>query len=161
MTYCKQVARILNRRCVSCHRKGEIAPFRMTNYEEVSGWADAIAEAVHDRRMPPWLADPDSADSPTIAAFRTEEKQILVPMGGSRRTRRATDTNCRHLPKFIDGWQLPKKPDKVFYITLETVRSARQGPIRYQYFHLDPGFTEDKWIRASKFVQTIGPSCTT
>ncbi len=50
-------------------------------------------------------------------------------------------------PKFIDGWRLPKKPDKVFYITLEPFEVSAQGPVRYQYFHLDPGFTEDKSIQ--------------
>ncbi len=58
ITYSKQVARIFQDHCVSCHRAGEIGPFAMTDYDEVAGWADMIAEVVRERRMPPWHADP-------------------------------------------------------------------------------------------------------
>ncbi|HEV3416948.1 MAG TPA: redoxin domain-containing protein, partial [Pirellulales bacterium] len=58
VTYSNQVARLLNERCVSCHRPGEIGPFAMTNYNEVAGWGEMIAEVVREQRMPPWHANP-------------------------------------------------------------------------------------------------------
>ena len=58
VTYSKQVARILQERCVECHRQGEIGPVALTEYSEVAGWADTIAEVIRERRMPPWHADP-------------------------------------------------------------------------------------------------------
>jgi peroxiredoxin len=59
VTFAKHVAPILNARCVSCHRAGEIAPFSVTSYDEVVGWADTIVEAVDTGRMPPWFASPE------------------------------------------------------------------------------------------------------
>ncbi len=56
ITYCKQVARIFQNRCVECHRIGEIGPFAMTEYEELLGWGDMILEVVEQGRMPPWHA---------------------------------------------------------------------------------------------------------
>src|SRR5262249_32469550 len=58
VTYSKHVAAILNKRCVECHRAGEIAPFELTNCKQAQGWAETIAEVVGDGRMPPWHADP-------------------------------------------------------------------------------------------------------
>jgi len=53
VTYAGQIAGILQKHCVDCHRPGEIAPFSLTKYEEVAGWAETIAEVIEDRRMPP------------------------------------------------------------------------------------------------------------
>ena len=58
VTYTKHIVPILQKRCVECHRQGQIAPFSLTDYNDVAGWADMIDEVVHDGRMPPWHADP-------------------------------------------------------------------------------------------------------
>ena len=57
-TFSKDVAPILNRRCVECHRPGAIAPMALTSYEEARPWARAIRQKVTAREMPPWGADP-------------------------------------------------------------------------------------------------------
>jgi len=58
VTYSKDVAPIFNRRCVECHRPGEVAPMSLLNYKEIRPWAAAIKERVITRAMPPWLTDP-------------------------------------------------------------------------------------------------------
>src|SRR6266849_5630275 len=58
VTYTKDVAQILNNRCVECHRPGEVAPMPLLSYKQVRPWAAAIKEKVLSRTMPPWLADP-------------------------------------------------------------------------------------------------------
>lgn len=147
VTYSNQVVRVLNKRCVSCHRSGEVAPFAMTNYEEVSGWADAIAEVVHDRRMPPWLADPKYGHFHNDRSMPEEEKQILYQWAAAG----APEGDPKEVPpapKFVDGWQLPKEPDKVYYMSEKPFHVPATGVVDYQYFTVDPGFTEDKWIKA-------------
>ena len=42
----------------SCHRPGEAAPFSLLTYEQARPWAKAIKEAVLQKKMPPWFADP-------------------------------------------------------------------------------------------------------
>ncbi|MFZ5476437.1 MAG: hypothetical protein ACOZNI_06630 [Myxococcota bacterium] len=61
-TWHADVAPIVTRSCAGCHADGEVAPFPLTTYDEVAGMASAVASAVADRRMPPWLASPDCAD---------------------------------------------------------------------------------------------------
>ena len=57
VTYSNQIARIMNANCVFCHREGQIAPFTLTSYDDVVGWAGMIDEVVQAQRMPPWHAD--------------------------------------------------------------------------------------------------------
>ena len=53
LTFSRDVAPILNKNCASCHRPGEIAPFSLTEYQEVAGWADMIVEVTQTHQMPP------------------------------------------------------------------------------------------------------------
>ena len=57
VTYTKQIAGIMNANCVFCHRSGQIAPFTLTSYDDVAGWASMIEEVVREERMPPWHAN--------------------------------------------------------------------------------------------------------
>src|SRR5690606_32654666 len=58
-TFAGEVAAILQRSCVPCHRPGTDAPFALTAYEDAAANADMIAEVVEQGRMPPWFAAPD------------------------------------------------------------------------------------------------------
>ena len=57
-TFNKDVAPILFRRCVECHRPNQIAPMPLLSYEDARPWAKAIKAKVVAREMPPWFADP-------------------------------------------------------------------------------------------------------
>src|SRR5262245_20661110 len=54
VTFTRDVAPILQKSCISCHRPGEIGPMPLTSYSEARPWAKAIREAVAGRKMPPW-----------------------------------------------------------------------------------------------------------
>jgi peroxiredoxin len=145
ITYSNQVVRILNKRCVSCHRPGEAAPFAMTNYTEVSGWADAIAEVVRQRRMPPWLASPKYGHFSNDRSMPDEEKEVLYQWASAG----APEGDVKDLPsapKFVDGWSLPKAPDKIYKMAEKAYHVPATGVVEYQYFRVDPGFKEDTWI---------------
>src|SRR5437588_12458758 len=58
VTLTKDVAPILYKNCATCHRPGGIAPMSLLTYKEVRPWARSIRDVVAERRMPPWLADP-------------------------------------------------------------------------------------------------------
>src|SRR4029453_15408171 len=58
ISYVKDVAPILEAKCVACHQEGGIGPFAMTNYEMVKGFAPMIREVIRTDRMPPYNADP-------------------------------------------------------------------------------------------------------
>ena len=47
----REIARILNKRCVACHSEKNLA-FPLTTYEETRPWARAIEEETMRRHMP-------------------------------------------------------------------------------------------------------------
>src|ERR1051325_9348966 len=56
VTFAKDVAPILQKRCEECHRAGGVAPMSLVTYEETRPWARAIKERVSRREMPPFHA---------------------------------------------------------------------------------------------------------
>ena len=58
VTFNKHVLPILQKNCQTCHRPGEIAPMSFLTYKDARPWARAIKNAVVNRQMPPWFADP-------------------------------------------------------------------------------------------------------
>lgn len=147
ITYSNQVSRILQQRCVQCHREGEIAPFTLTSYEDVSGWADTIREVIDNGRMPPWHASSKYGTFANDARMPDDEKHLVrewiangLPEGDSE--------DLPPARKFPDGWSIPE-PDVVFTMP-KAYTVPERGVVEYQYFTLDPGFTEDRWVRASE-----------
>ena len=61
VTFNKDVLPLLQKRCQSCHRPGEVAPMSFMTYRETRPWAKAIKAATLTRKMPPWFADERSA----------------------------------------------------------------------------------------------------
>ena len=77
ITFCNQVARVLQKHCLECHREGEIGPFSLDDYDEVAGWADTMLEVINDGRMPPWHADPDHGEFMNARLMPEGDKAIL------------------------------------------------------------------------------------
>ena len=149
VTYANQISRLLQKRCVECHRQGEIAPFALSDYKEVVGWAEMIDEVVQEQRMPPWHANPKHGEFQNDRLLTTQEKKMIsqwvkdgAPLG-----------DISQLPepeKYVTGWQLPRKPDVEFFIQNRPFSVAAEGEIQYQWFTIDPKFTEDKWLQAAE-----------
>ncbi len=151
VTYSEHVAPILEKHCVECHREGEIAPFVLRGYDEVAGWADTIAEVVSDQRMPPWHADPKHSKFANARLMSEAEKQVLYDWAEAG----APEGDPSKLPEereFVEGWRLPREPDQVIAMRDKPFKVAAQGVIDYQYFAVDPGFTEDKWVQGADIV---------
>ena len=55
LLWTKEISRLVNRHCVSCHRQGGAA-MSLATYEDARPWAKAIRDEVIARRMPPWGA---------------------------------------------------------------------------------------------------------
>lgn len=54
VTWTAEISRIVEARCVSCHRPGGRAPMSLASYGDARPWARAIREEVLTRRMPKW-----------------------------------------------------------------------------------------------------------
>src|SRR5216684_9093342 len=57
VTFTKDVAPILYRSCVRCHRPGDVAPMSLLSYSDARPWAASMKNRVSKREMPPWFLD--------------------------------------------------------------------------------------------------------
>jgi len=148
VTYSKDIAAVLNKNCVGCHRKGEIGPFQLTSYEEVAGWSETIAEVVRDGRMPPWHANPEHGTFRNDCRLTEPEKQMIYDWVAAG----APEGNPADLPeppKYADGWRLPRVDQEIF-MSDKAYQVPAEGTVDYVYYRVDPGFTEDKWVQGAQ-----------
>jgi hypothetical protein len=142
ITFSKDIAPIFNKNCAECHRPGESAPFSTLAYKEVRPWAKSIKEKVSNRTMPPWHADPHYGVFKNDRTLTQKEIDTIVawveagaPEGSAK--------DLPPIPTFTEGWDMPT-PDLVIQIPEEY--TYKPGADEYQYFDVDPGFKEDKYI---------------
>jgi thiol-disulfide isomerase/thioredoxin len=156
VTYSKQVSRIILKNCQECHRAGEAAPFKLMNYEDAAAWAEAIREAVSDKRMPPWYSD--EATRTKFKNDRTlsdEDKSTLL----SWVEQGCPEGDPSELPparSYPEGWALGK-PDEIFTMAepFHVPALAPQGGVPYQYFFVGEPFKEDKWVESIEAVPGV------
>jgi len=146
VTFNKQVLPILQKNCQTCHRPGEIAPMSFLTYKDARPWAKAMKEAVVNRQMPPWFADPayghfandkrlSPADIQTISAWAD---------GG------AVEGDTKDVPPpvtFQDGWNI--KPDMIIEMPKDFNVPAT-GTVNYQNILVKVNFPEDVWVVAAE-----------
>ena len=144
-TFNKDVAPILYKNCVTCHRPGEIGPMSLLTYKDARPWAKSIRDEVADGVMPPWHADPKHGKFANDRSLTAEQKDILAKWanGGSPE---GDPKDLPAPPSFTDGWQLGQ-PDVVLPLPVE-YKVPADGFVEYEYFQIPTNFTEDKWLQA-------------
>src|SRR5690349_15432044 len=117
-TFTKDVTPILQKRCQSCHRPGEAAPFSMLTYEETRPWAGAMKLAVQHKVMPPWYAEAHVGHFSNDRSLTQQEINTIVAWA----TAGAPKGDPKDMPpvlNFVEGWGIPK-PDMTFHSFEET-----------------------------------------
>src|SRR2546427_13154165 len=61
VTFSKDVATILHRSCIRCHRPNEIAPMSLLTYNDARPWARALQQRSGRRDLRPWFIDHTTA----------------------------------------------------------------------------------------------------
>ena len=151
VTYSNQISRVLQKHCVECHRPGEIAPFSLTEYQEVAGWADMIVEVTRSHQMPPWHASPDYGHFSNARRLSQEEINLLQEWAIAG-TPEGSPADLPAPSAYTEGWQLPRQPDQVVWMSEKSYAIPAEGTVKYQYFTVDAGLTEDKWISAAEII---------
>jgi thiol-disulfide isomerase/thioredoxin len=149
VTYASDVAGIIQERCQSCHRPGQVAPFSLLSYDDARKHSAMIREVVEERRMPPWHADPRYGHFSNDRSLSAKERATLMawidqgtPLG-----------DIKDLPparNYPEGWTIGK-PDVVFEIP-EPYYVPPQGTVAYVHFVIPTNFEEDKWIQAAEAI---------
>ena len=144
-TYSKDVAPILYKNCVSCHRPGEMAPMPLLTFQQVRPYANAIGRRVQNGTMPPWHAEAPVGHFLNERRLTAEEKDTIARWVAAR-SPQGDPTDQPPAPNFVEGWAIGT-PDAVLSMQQEFEVPA-SGTIDYQNFAIPTNFTEDKWVQA-------------
>lgn len=150
-TFYRDVLPILQNRCQSCHRPGQIAPMPFMTYAQTRPWAAAIQEVVKTRKMPPWFADPHFGRFSNDPSLNLPEVEALSAWADAG----APAGNPKDSPPprhWAGGWNIPQ-PDLVVKMPKPVAIPAR-GDVEYTYEIAPTGFTEDKWVQMSEIRPT-------
>ncbi|MBI3723419.1 peroxiredoxin [bacterium] len=145
VTFHKDVEPIFQKRCVDCHRPGEIGPFSLLTYAKAKANSQQIKAVVSDRRMPPWHADPKTGEWKNDRHLSDAEIATISSWVAAG----APEGDSRDAPpprKFVEGWQIGT-PDVVYKIPTPQEIPA-EGTIPYAYIEVRTDLKEDKWVQA-------------
>ncbi|MCU0245065.1 MAG: hypothetical protein MUC42_00735 [Bryobacter sp.] len=128
LTWSKEIARIVYRRCAGCHREGGGAPFALVRYEEARPWARAIQEEVNQRRMPPWAPVKGYGEFADEGSLTQEEIGLINDWvdGG------APEGDAKLLPKLPAAGAAALEKGRTLRVTKTMVLSK---PVRIETVH--------------------------
>ena len=144
-SFSKDVAPILYKHCVGCHRPGEIAPMPLLTYEQARPYARAIQNAVAKGTMPPWHADAPVGTFQNERVLTDVERRTIISWAAAGAPR-GEPGDMPPTPTFADGWALGT-PDLVFEMP-EDYPIAASGALEYAYFYVPTNLTEPKWVQS-------------
>ena len=147
VTYAGDVAAIVQRKCQTCHRVGQEAPFSLLTFEDARTRAENIREVVEDRRMPPWHADPRHGHFANDRSLSPRDRATLLawvdqgsPPGDLAQSPPA--------PSFPEGWSIGQ-PDAVF-ATPKANEVPAIGVLDYLTVLVPTHFPQDMWVEAAE-----------
>jgi hypothetical protein len=156
----REIVRILNKRCVSCHFDKGLA-FPLTSYQETRPWAGAIKEEALRRHMPPWRALPGYSQFANDNGLTNREMEFIVSWaegGGPKsagqtvflntRANAAAGDDIRARPD-IGHWHLGP-PDMIQQLPAYTIEAGQPNHVRRTV--VDLRLTSERWVRAMEFM---------
>lgn len=155
ITYHKDLAPILLKRCAGCHRPESAAPFALQSFEDAVGNAEMIAEVVRDESMPPWYASPHFGTFQNDASLTPAEKRLVLdwiaagcPEGDISQTPPVPESPT-------SPWRIGK-PDLVI-TTLQEHDVPATGFVPYRYAVLPYLFLAETWVEAVE-IRPLNPA---
>ena len=149
VSYVNDVVPVLERRCVSCHRDGGVAPWSMDSHQMVSGWSEMMRETLMTMRMPPGQIDDTYIDNfIDVHSISASEKRALVRWIDSGAEIDGQDDPLTHQEKQASGWALGE-PDLIVEFPRQEIPAT--GTLDYKFVPVEIGLDRDRWVRAYAF----------
>jgi Domain of unknown function (DUF3471)/Copper type II ascorbate-dependent monooxygenase, C-terminal domain len=145
VTFSKDVAPILYKHCVECHRPDDLAPMSLISYKDARPWARSIKEKIVRREMPPWHADPHYGEFQNDKRMTQAEVDTVVAWV-DQGAKEGNPKDMPAAPNFADGWRIGK-PDLILTMP-EEYTIAAEGSDEYIDFVIPTNFKEYRWVKA-------------
>lgn len=139
-TYYKDVLPITQVSCNNCHSTGGIAPFALDTYEAAKLKAPLMADAVTNKRMPPWLASKDCG-GPFVGDRTLSDAQIATISQWFQNG--ALEGNPADAPAPVGAADALPKVDLTKQMTLPYTPTLKDD---YRCFIIDPGLTQGEVV---------------
>jgi mono/diheme cytochrome c family protein len=149
ISYSKDVAPILEAKCVVCHQEGGIGPFAMSSYSVVKGFAPMIRESIRTDSMPPWHPDPTVGKFAHDQSLSDEQIRTIVHWVEAGAPRGEGADPLATTPHVAPEWPLGK-PDLV--LDIPSYKVPASGVVEYQYPATVNPLTENRWVRAATLM---------
>ena len=148
VTFSHDVAPILYRSCVRCHRPDEIAPMSLLTYNDARPWAQSIKSRVSKREMPPWFVDKTIGiqkykNDPSLTDDEIATIVKWVDSGAPQGN--ASDMPAMPPQEAMSTWRIGT-PDLV--VKYPAFKMPAAGPDLYGTLTAPFGTDEDRYIKA-------------
>src|SRR5260221_8059230 len=150
-TFTKDVAPILYKNCVECHRPDAMAPMSLITYDDARPWARAVKQKVVKREMPPWGADPAIGKFSNDVSLKQAEIDTIaawVDAGAPQ----GNPADLPVAPRYASGWSIGT-PDLIFKMQ-QPITVPADGTVPYTYVTIPTNLKEDIWIRGVELKPT-------
>ena len=151
ISYARDVAPILQDKCVVCHQPGGLGPMTLTTYPQIKGFAPMIREVLSTHRMPPFQPDVTVGHFAPNEGLSSEQLKTLVHWIDAGAPRGSGEDPLAKIDFRAPEWKLGK-PDLV--LPLPVVNVPATGILPYQNPVISMNLAEGRWMRASEFLVT-------
>lgn len=148
-TYARDVAPILQKRCMNCHRPNHVGPFALETYEQARKRAADIAHVTEGRIMPPWKPAPGIGPALKHDQSLTRAEIATIGAWAEAGAPPGDPAEMPPPPQFSDGWKLGT-PDLVLEPSEDFTIPAGGGDI-YRCFVVPTNLPRDTYISAIDF----------
>lgn len=151
-TFARDVAPLLNEKCVTCHRPGQVAPFSLLTYEDAKKRARQLVEVTQSRYMPPFL--PDASVTRFLNARHLSDAELeLLKRWQEQGGALGDESELPATPSFVSSdWQLGT-PDLIVSMDREYTLPA-EGENIYRQFVVPVPTTKQRYVRGFEFRAT-------
>jgi hypothetical protein len=149
VSYTDTIVPILKENCVACHVQGGIAPWAMSEYNMIKGFAPMMREVVRTKRMPPWHADPEIGHWRNEVGMSDQDTQTLIAWIEAGAPRGEGEDPLKEIPVLENKWTLGE-PDLV--IDIPEFEVAATGTVDYQFPNVPNPYDRDVWVIAAEVI---------
>lgn len=149
-TYSRDVARIIQGNCESCHREGGNAPFSLSTYRDVLARARMVKQMTSTRQMPPWKPAPECGEYDGARVLTEGEIATIAAWVDQG----SVEGDPSHLPparSYTPGWALGP-PDLT--LSEREMWTPPSNEDTFRCFVMPEQFSEDTLISAIDFLPT-------
>ncbi|HEY3951566.1 hypothetical protein [Phenylobacterium sp.] len=151
ISYAKDIAPIVQSKCVVCHQPGGQGPMQLTSYQQIKGFAPMIREVLQTHRMPPFQPDVTVGHWAPNEGLSSDQLKTMVHWIEGGAPRGSGEDPLAKQSFHAPPWKLGT-PDVV--LALPPVNVPATGVLPYQNPVVASGLTEGRWLRASEFLVT-------